>query len=260
MQVRRNHNLIECIMNSEDLDRYDINVSELKNPNAQDIIGEKLQEILEDINDELGEDEKMAFEGPINIEMLIGNNESILLRIHIPQIQEENESIPDFKKKGKTFDKDERKDLVFSFKTLDDCILFAKQINNLSNFLIEKGKNMTEEDLVKRTEDDLPIPDYVPEEMMESFKKLRQNVVNRINEVIEQAYDEAKKFDGLKTSLYKMNDLYYFICKNFSYNEMNGVPEEFYLNDIAEEPCSAYVEEHGESIIKEKAAESLASI
>ena len=38
---------------------------------------------------------------------------------------------------------------------------------------------------------------------------------------------------------------------------MNGIAEEFYLDDISSEPLPSYIEEHGEVIIKEKAVETL---
>lgn len=257
MKVRRNNNFIECIMNSEDLEKYDLNISELKDPNSKDKIGEKLNEILEDINEELPEDEKMTFDSPMKVEMLIGNADNILIQIHTSQIQEKDDFLSNQKS---VFDKNEVKDLVFSFHTLDDCILFAKQIHNLSLLLIEKSKTISEDDLMMVNENELEIPDYIPDFLVDHFNKLRKTVVEQINYNILDSFEAAKNFEGFETSLHKMNDTYYFICKDVSFNSLNGVPEEFYLNDITNEPIPAYIEEHGEVIIKEKAAESLAML
>lgn len=264
MQVRRNRNLVECIMDSEDLEKYDLDIDELKDPSSKDKIGDRLQEILDDINDELDDDEKMEFNGPLSVEMMIGNAESVLIRIHslgLPEgLDEAEEQVPNFKNQKKSFDKDEKKDLSFSFKTLGECITFAKQLNWLSESLIQKAKGMKEEDLVMTKDEDLEIPDYIPEMMQGFFEKLRHSVTEKINEVLTKSYEEAKNFDGLDTSLYKMNDVYYFICRNISFYGMNGIAEEFYLNDITSEPLPSYIEEHGEVIIKEKAVETLTAL
>lgn len=258
MQVRRNANLVECIMNSEDLEKYDLEISEMRNKDAQDMIGEKLHEILEDINEELDEDEKLVFDTPMNVEMLIGNTDSILIRIHIP-VTETNEKFIETKKSSK-FNRDEVKDLAFSFKTLDECIKFAKQIKILETSLIERSKNLSEEDLITAKEEELEIPDYVPETLVEHFKNLRKKVVDVINESIKEGYKKAKEFDGLNTSLYKMKGIYYFICRDIAFNAMQGIPEEFYLGSIEDKPNAYYIEEHGEIIIKENATNSLAML
>ena len=35
MQVRRNRNLVECIMDSEDLEKYNLDIDELKDPSSK---------------------------------------------------------------------------------------------------------------------------------------------------------------------------------------------------------------------------------
>ncbi len=259
MKVRRNDNFIECIMDSEDLERYDLELSEIKDPSSKDKICEKLQEILVDINDELDEEDKMTFDSPMNVEMSIRNSKTVLIRIHT-QLIETNEEDNSFKNDKKVFDKNEIKDLAFSFKNLDDCILFAKQIHNLGLILIERKKNLSKEDLKMTDEEDLEIPDDIPDFLVNHLKQLRKIIVEQINNGILESFDRTKKFEGFKTSLYKMNNMYYFICRDISFNSMSGIPEEFYLNDIENEPTPAYIEEHGEVIIKENAADSLAII
>ena len=246
-------------MDSKDLQKYDLTISDIQDEDARDIVGEKLQDILEDINDELGEDEKLIFDVPLNVEMYTGNADSILIRIHLPVVKNEENSLHE-SIKASALNRNEVKDIAFSFHSLNECIDFAKQIQLLEKTLIERAKKIAEEELMVAKEEELEIPESIPENMQAYFENIRKKFVEMVNQSLEQEYERAQNFNGLNTSLYKMKDVYYFICRDISLNAMQGIPEEFYLGSIEAEPSASYIEEHGEIIIKEKATDSLAML
>lgn len=269
MQVRRNRNTIQCILNADDLEKYDIHIDEMKNGNiGQEYISSKISDIILDVNEELDDEDKLDLSNQmLSIDMSLNpRSNSVLMNINIHSEDEydgiDNDFVESQKTKPKTFNRDEIKDIAFSFKNMNEIIAFAKQLSYRDALLKEKSKTMTKDDIEKITVDDpdFAIPDDFPGELKNFFEHIRNNVVDTINNEKLQDYKKIKNFKSTSTSLYKMNDLYYFICKDVAYNDLLGIPEEYYLGDIEKEPSASYVIEHGEVIIKDKVLEKLSQL
>lgn len=283
MKVSRNKDIVQCIMNSEDLEKYDIYIEDMKNGDFnQEILTEKFIYILEDINEELDEDEQIDAGQTMSIEMSVNPQANIVI-MRIRTVSSPEEDYDDdyedddyyeeekhnhngfFGKKDNPKEKVNRNEiqtLAFSFTNMNDVIAFAKQMNFRDMVLRENAKNVSEDDFDTFSEDDprFKIPERVPDELRNILENFRKQFVDKLNDDRDKHIEQVRNYTVTPTSLYKMNDIYYFICENVIFNEMLGISEEYYTGNIDKEPSPDYIREHGELIIKENVSEKLSQI